>query len=97
MRFCSAARLTPVSSLAIFRADAAAELDVLLAREFLVAQEQDAVLEKRAIDVAELLLAHVARRIEVANLGAEAVGQGAQLQSHDASGGGAAKQPSCAA
>ena len=50
------------------------ELDMLLARHLLVAQQQDAVVEKRAIDFAECLLAHVAGRVDVAHLGAEAVG-----------------------
>jgi hypothetical protein len=70
---------------AVELAEAAAEFDVLLAREFLVAQQQDAVLEKCAVDFAERLLAHVARHVDVAHFGAERVGQRPQFHCHDCS------------
>src|SRR3954465_8126767 len=52
-------------------AESAAEFDVLLAREFLIAEQQNAVIEKRPIDFAELVLAHAARNVDVAYLRAE--------------------------
>ena len=54
-------------------AEAAAEFDVLLARYSLIAQQQNAVIEERAIDFAERLLAHVARYVDVAHFGAKTV------------------------
>ena len=66
---------------AVELAEAAAELDVLLARDVLVAEEQDAVIEKRLVDFAEESFAHV-RDVDVAHLGAERVRELAQLESH---------------
>ena len=43
---------------AVELAEAAAELDVLFARDVLVAKEQDPVFEKRVIDLAEFAFAH---------------------------------------
>ena len=54
-------------------AEAAAEVNVLLARYSLIAKQKNAVIEKRAIDFAELLLGHVTRYIDVANFCAKTV------------------------
>ena len=62
--------------------EAAAEFDVLLARDFLIAPQQDAVLEKSAVQFAEIALADVARHVKIANLGTERVRKGTQVQSH---------------
>ena len=53
--------------------EAPAELDVLLARAPLVAQQQDAVSQERTIDLAELRLGHRLRDVDIAHLGAQRI------------------------
>jgi len=52
-------------------AEAAAELDMLLARDVLLAEQQDPVLQERVVDLAEGAFAHRLRDVDGANLGAE--------------------------
>ena len=68
-------------------AEAAAELDVLLARDVLVAQEQDAMVEEGLVNLAERAFAHRLRDVDVADFRAQRVRQAAQFQSHDSSSG----------
>ena len=59
-------------------AEPAAEGDVLLARDLLVAKQQDAALEEGAVDLVELGVAERLGEIDALDLGAERVGK----QSH---------------
>ena len=56
-------------------AEAAAEGDVLLARDLLVAEQQDAALEEGAMDLVELGVAERLGEIDALDFGAERVGQ----------------------
>jgi hypothetical protein len=64
-------------------AEAAAEIDVLLARDVLIAKEQDAVIEKCAVDFPERALAHLFTDVDVTNLGAQRVRKAAQIKCHE--------------
>jgi hypothetical protein len=55
---------------------------VLFARDGLVAEQQDVVVEEGAVDLTELLLAHRPRHIHVQHFGAEGIGQLAQSDRH---------------
>ena len=55
-------------------AEAAAEGDVLLARDLLVAEQQDAALEEGAVDLVEFGVAERLGEIDALDLGAERVG-----------------------
>src|SRR5512132_1621208 len=61
-------RLVPIEL-----AKAAAELDVLFARDLLIAKEQDAVSQKSLVDLAEERLAHGLRDVHITDFGAECV------------------------
>ena len=61
-------------------AEAPAELDVLAARDVLISGEENPVVEKRAVDLAEKSFAHV-RDVDAAHLGAERVRELMQLES----------------
>ena len=63
-------------------AEAAAEIDVLLARDVLIAKEQDAVIEKRAVDFPERSLAHRFTDVDVQNFGAQRIRKAAQVKCH---------------
>ena len=63
-------------------AEAAAEGDVLLARDLLVAEQQDAVLEERAVDLVELGVAERLGEIDALDLGAEGVAQRTEGKRH---------------
>jgi hypothetical protein len=63
-------------------AEAAAEGDVLLARDLLVAEQKDAALQERAMDLIELGVAERLGEIDALDLGAEGVAQGAEGKRH---------------
>jgi hypothetical protein len=63
-------------------AEAAAEGDVLLARDLLVAKQQDAFLEEGAVDLVELGVAERLGEIDAGDLGAEGVGKRSHGQRH---------------
>ena len=64
-------------------AEAAAEVDVLLARDVLVAKEQDAVIEKRVVDFSERALAHRFTDVDAQNFGAQRMRKAAQIKCHE--------------
>ena len=63
-------------------AEAAAEGDVLLARDLLVAEQQDALVEEGAVDLVELGVAQRLGEINACNLGAEGMGKRSHGQGH---------------
>ena len=65
-------------------AEAAAEFDVLLARNVLIAKKQNAVIEERLVNLAEEGFADF-RDVEVTHFRAERVREPAQFQSHGTS------------
>jgi hypothetical protein len=70
-------RLVPVEL-----AEAAAEGDVLLARDLLVAEQQDAALEEGAMDLVELGIAERLGEIDTLDLGAQDVAQRTEGKRH---------------
>ena len=63
-------------------AETTAELDVLLARDVLVTEKKNPVIQKSLIDLAEPCLAHWPGDVHVADLDAERVRKLPQFQSH---------------
>ncbi len=55
--------------------EAAAELDVLLAGDVLIAEQQDAVVEERPVDLAEFRFGHRPADVDVADFSAQRVRQ----------------------
>ena len=66
-------------------AEAAAEGDVLLARDLLVAEQQDAFLQEGAMDLVELRVAGRLGEIDAGDLGAERVGKRSHGNGHSGS------------
>jgi hypothetical protein len=58
---------------AIELAEAAAEVDVLLASDLLVPEKQDAVIEESVVDLAEERFTHRLAHVDAADFGAEGV------------------------
>ena len=67
---------------AIELAEAAAEGDVLLARDLLVAEQQDAALEEGAVDLVELGVAERLGEIDALDLGAQGMAQRTERKRH---------------
>ncbi len=63
-------------------AETPAEFQVLLARDVLVAEQQDAMFQERPVDLAKIRLADRRRDIDVAHLRAERVGKTPQFDGH---------------
>ena len=66
-------------------AEAAAEGDVLLARDLLVAEQQDALVEEGAMDLVELGVAERLGEVDVRNLGTEGMGKRSHGKRHSES------------
>ena len=64
--------------------EAAAESDMLLARDLLVAKQENAAFQERAMDLVELGVAERLADIDALDFGAERVGQGSHGNGHDA-------------
>jgi hypothetical protein len=60
-------------------AKAPAEIDVLLARDLLIAEQQDAVIEKRAVNLTERALAHRLAYVDFEDFSPEGVGEAAEF------------------
>jgi hypothetical protein len=69
---------------AIELAEAAAEGDVLLARDLLVAEQENAALQERTMDLVELGIAEWPAEIDPLDFGAERVRKGPHGNGHDA-------------
>ena len=67
---------------AVELAEAAAEVDVLLARDVLVAEQQDAVVEEGTVDLVELGVAERLGEIDTLHLGAEGMAQRTKGKRH---------------
>ena len=63
-------------------AEAAAEGDVLLARNLLVAEQQDAAFQELRMDLVEFVVAERLGEIDALDLGAERVGQRSEGEAH---------------
>jgi hypothetical protein len=66
-------------------AEAAAEGDVLLARDLLAAKQQDAFLEESAVDLVELGVAERLGEIDARDLGADCIGKRSHGKRHQKS------------